>query len=186
MALRGIPASRPCTPHIRSNCTEGRFVTCGRLEVEPRRAATAATLPARDVTRCRARAGQLEPGQALVVQFTRGPPEQGGECTEIRVEAGECWGLDSDGDSYDCLGRCGIGCQDPSPGLCSNWSRNCLKHDICSYYYNSRGGAVDPSCGWAFQKAERDFLEPCLTDMACTLPGYNTKAEVCQRSLVGL
>ena len=60
-------------------------------------------MPARDVTTCRVRAGQVRAGQALVVQFTSGPPEQGGECIEILVELGECWGQDSDGDSYDCL-----------------------------------------------------------------------------------
>ena len=173
---------RPCTASIQGNCTEGRFLPCGSSKLKHPRGGV---VPARDVTTCRVRAGQVRAGQALVVQFTSGPPEQGGECIEILVELGECWGQDSDGDSYDCLGRCGIGCQE-GPGLCSNWSRNCLKHDICSYYHNSRGGAVDPHCGWAFQKAEQDFLEPCLTDSVCTVPRFNTKAEVCRARVVGI
>ena len=184
LALSGVPAwpLRPCTPRIQSNCTEGRFVPCGTHARQHREA----TVPARDVSKCRGRAGQVQPGRSMLMQFTSGPPEQGGECLEIHVEVGECWGMDSDRDSYDCIGRCGIGCQEEGPGLCSNWSRNCLKHDICSYYFNSRGGVVDPNCGWAFQKAEPDFLEPCLSDASCTLSGFNTKAEVCHATYLSL
>ena len=72
------------------------------------------------------------------MQFTQGAPGQGGKCLEIFVAVGECWGKDSDNDGYDCMGLCGPGCQAQLPGMCSNWSRNCLRHDVCSYYYNSK------------------------------------------------
>lgn len=129
-------------------------------------------------------AGRLRPQQLVVVQFFSGPPGlrgKYGKCMEILLQVGECWGMDSEGDSYDCLGLCGAGCQLERFDLCSNWSQNCLKHDVCSYYYNSRGGAADPHCGWAFNIAAPDYLQPCLTDSTCTLPRFNTEAEVCQK-----
>ena len=169
---------RPCTNQIRENCSEGRFVPCGSTK---NRHHDFSMLHARDATKCHAPAGRVQPGQMILVEFFSGPPDvQNGKCMEILLVVGECWGLDSDGDSYDCLGLCGVGCQESD--VCSNWSRNCLKHDVCSYYYNSRGGAADPHCGWAFNIAASDFLQPCAVDSACTLPNFNRKAEVCTKA----
>ena len=169
-----LEVSRPCTPQIIQNCTPGRFVPCGST-------ANHRVLHARDATKCQVPAGRLRPQQLVVVQFFSGPPGLRGKCMEILLQVGECWGMDSEGDSYDCLGLCGAGCQLERFDLCSNWSQNCLKHDVCSYYYNSRGGAADPHCGWAFNIAAPDYLQPCLTDSTCTLPRFNTEAEVCQK-----
>lgn len=174
---------RPCTPQITHNCTPGRFVACGSSA----RATNLSTLHARDASKCQAPAGRLLPTQWILVQFFSGPPGplrglKSDRCLEIALQVGECWGIDSDGDSYDCLGLCGVGCQVASDAVttCSNWSRNCLKHDVCSYYYNSKGGAADPHCGWAFNLAAADYLQPCMTDSTCTLPNFNTRMEVCK------
>ena len=173
--------SRPCTPEITQNCTAGRFVACGKTA-----AANLSMLHARDASKCQVRAGRLIPGQKVLVQFFSGAPgglRHLGACMEIVVQVGECWGLDSDGDSYDCLGLCGVGCQPNHANACSNWARNCLKHDVCSYYYNSKGGAAYLHCGWAFNIAAADYLQPCMIDSTCTLPSFNTKTEVCSRVL---
>merc|ERR1719210_3141998 len=77
------------------------------------------------------------------------------------------------------MGQCGPSCQMDLPGTCSNWSLNCLRHDVCSYYYDSSGGLFDPSCGHAWMKASHDFSVPCLTDQRCQLEGFNTQAQVC-------
>ena len=167
---------RPCTPYISHNCTKGRFNPCGSSS---REGFNLKTLHARDATRCQMQAGRLTRGQKILVQFFSGPPERNGQCMEIVLEVGECWGLDSDGDSYDCLGLCGAGCQETD--VCSNWSQNCLKHDVCSYYYNARGGAADPHCGWAFNIAAADYIRPCLVDSTCTISNFNTKVEVCAK-----
>lgn len=172
--------SRPCTPEIMQNCTRGRFVACGTTTAQK----DLSLLHARDASKCHVRGGRLIPGQKLLVQFFSGAPGGfRGACMEIVVQVGECWGHDSDGDSYDCLGLCGVGCQPTHANLCSNWARNCLKHDVCSYYYNSKGGAADPHCGWAFNIAAADYLQPCMIDSTCTLPSFNTKTEVCSRVL---
>ncbi|CAJ1416634.1 unnamed protein product [Effrenium voratum] len=169
-------ALRPCADTIRGNCT-ARFAPCGAA------AFGGARLGAREASRChKAERGRLQRDEQVLVQFTDGSPELGGNCTEILLWVGECWGLDPDGDSYDCLGRCGVGCQEEGPGLCSNWAKSCLKHDVCSYFYNAKGGAADVHCGWAFNLAAPDFVRPCLTDATCALRGFNTKAEVCGAS----
>lgn len=118
----------------------------------------------------------MAPGQAVLVQFTQGHP--GGACTEILMRVGEMWGHDSDGDLYDCQGRCGPGCQVREKNACSNWSRLCLQHDVCSYYYNSRGAFLDRNCGHLFTAAGRDFTVNCFADHRCRLPGFNLEAEV--------
>lgn len=169
---------RPCTPTITEDCDAGRFVPCGHTAgglslaaslVRPDKAAS-----------CRDGPGQVHPREMILIQFTNGPPEDGSQCMEILVHVGECWGQDSDGGNYDCLGLCGVGCQPEWPGLCSNWSRNCLRHDVCSYYYNSRGGALDSSCGYLFNWASPDYVVPCLTDHRCELSNFSTAQQVCQ------
>lgn len=118
--LLAAVAARPCTPSISTNCTQ-RFSACGHHQDLP-------VLHARDATPCNLPGGRLKANEVLVVQFYSGTPGST-NCLEIAVRVGECWGLDQDGDSYDCLGLCGVGCAEQ---VCSNWSRNCLKHDVCS------------------------------------------------------
>ena len=54
------------------------------------------------------------------------------------------------------------------------------------YYHNSRGGAVDPHCGWAFNLAAPDYVRPCLTDLSCTMPKFNSRKEVCEADLASI
>mmetsp|Transcript_106065 Transcript_106065/g.310131 ORF Transcript_106065/g.310131 Transcript_106065/m.310131 type:complete len:231 (+) Transcript_106065:60-752(+) len=172
-------ARRPCTATITEDCDAGRFVRCGATLGSSGHSSAALVHP-REVISCTSSSGQVRPREAVLVQFTKGPPQEGGECVEILMGVGECWGHDLDGDIYDCQGRCGAGCQPHYPGICSNWSQNCLRHDVCSYYYNSRGGALDPHCGYAFNMAAPDYAVPCLTDQRCQLSNFSTTRQVCQ------
>lgn len=165
---------RPCTPNITENCEANRFVPCGQsrdvrghLAVWPGEPAT-----------CRAGPGRVRPHEFLLVQFTDGHPDRGGACWEILVAVGECWGSVERGGDYDCQGRCGVGCQ-KNAYYCSNWSRNCLRHDVCSYFHGSRGGLADQHCGYAFAMASKDFSAPCLTESRCRLDNFSTVEQVC-------
>mmetsp|Transcript_77608 Transcript_77608/g.203763 ORF Transcript_77608/g.203763 Transcript_77608/m.203763 type:complete len:201 (+) Transcript_77608:114-716(+) len=174
---RGLAArrQRPCTELIAEDCEPGRFQPCGTLKREGM-----VRLAPDDFSGCeRSAEHRVTPDQEILVQFTQGYPSRGGACLEVLLRVGECWGKDFDGDGYDCMGLCGPGCQVPMPGLCSNWSRNCLKHDVCSYYYNSAGGGANPACGYAFYEAEKDFIVSCWLDHTCQLQHFNTVDQVC-------
>ena len=81
--------------------------------------------------------------------------DQAGNCFGIVMQAGECWGQHpTNGGDYDCQGRCGAGCDNGN----SNWARDCLKHDVCSWYYSASGGSSDSNCGDSFGHATNDFL----------------------------
>jgi len=134
------------------------------------------------VANCDGGLGAVHLQEEVLLQFMQGSPKRGGACLEIVIRLGECWGSDSDDDRYDCMGLCGPNCQLESPGLCSNWSLNCLRHDVCSYYYNSRGGLFDLSCGYAFAQAEKDYSTDCLSDKKCALKDFNTYFQVCASS----
>eukprot|EP00455_Lapot_gusevi_P048001 TRINITY_DN6584_c0_g2_i1.p1 TRINITY_DN6584_c0_g2~~TRINITY_DN6584_c0_g2_i1.p1 ORF type:complete len:190 (+),score=26.80 TRINITY_DN6584_c0_g2_i1:111-680(+) len=102
-------------------------------------------------------------GVWFVVQFTGG----NGRCLEILMQAGECWGPHpSNHGQYNCQGRCGPSCGTPL-SVCSNWSRDCLKHDVCSWFYGASGGYEDPNCGDEFKQAENDWFVDCLIDGRC-------------------
>lgn len=89
-----------------------------------------------------------------------------GNCFEILMFGGECWGMHpTNGGNYDCQGRCGGGCG--YGAVCSNWARSCLKHDVCSWYFGSSGGAFDQHCGDEFRQAQNDYLQDCITGNAC-------------------
>jgi len=83
-----------------------------------------------------------------------------GECLAIRMEGGECWGAHpNNGGNYNCQGRCGPGC---GSWTCSNWGRDCLKHDVCSWYFSSSGGASDSNCGDEWGDAYNDWANNCF------------------------
>mmetsp|Transcript_30636 Transcript_30636/g.78576 ORF Transcript_30636/g.78576 Transcript_30636/m.78576 type:complete len:235 (+) Transcript_30636:79-783(+) len=168
---------RPCTPTITQDCLPGRFVECNATRGVDSVLPQVLVTP-QSTSGCNG-LGRVQPQEEVVVQFTKGWAQDGGPCLEILVRPGECWGQDGDGDAYDCMGQCGPSCQKASPGVCSNWSLNCLRHDVCSYYYNSEGGALDESCGHAFGVAVKDYLLPCLIDTRCEMKNFNTFAEVC-------
>ena len=84
-----------------------------------------------------------------------------GQCLAIRMEGGECWGAHpTNGGDYDCQGLCGPGCEGAA-AVCSNWGRDCLKHDVCSWYFSSSGGALDSNCGDEFGQAANDYSTCC-------------------------
>ena len=81
--------------------------------------------------------------------------DSAGNCFGIVMQAGECWGdHPTNGGDYDCQGRCGAGCSSGN----SNWARDCLKHDVCSWYFSASGGSSDSNCGDSFGHATNDFL----------------------------
>eukprot|EP00493_Phyllostaurus_siculus_P011548 UN11710 len=71
------------------------------------------------------------------------------------MQGGECWGKqpNTNGD-YDCLGKCGPGCTDGQ----ANWARDCLKHDVCSWYFGASGGIADGDCGDSWWQATNDYV----------------------------
>ena len=91
-----------------------------------------------------------------VVQFDG----ENGECLAIRMQAGECWGVHPiTTANYDCQGRCGPGCG--SNKVCNRWGPDCLKHDVCSWYYGATGGAKNVNCGDEFHDAVNDYMALC-------------------------
>jgi len=90
----------------------------------------------------------------------------GGNCLEITAQMGECWGVNPiNGGRYDCQGQCGAGCISGC-GLFNgggSWSKNCFKHDICSWYYGASGGGSDANCGKSYNQASSDLLKCSCT-----------------------
>jgi len=78
-----------------------------------------------------------------------------GKCYAITVISGECWGNHpTTGSNYECQGRCGAGCS----GLPGGWAADCLKHDICSWYFGATGGTNDNYCGLTYKHASNDLF----------------------------
>jgi len=93
-----------------------------------------------------------------------------GQCLEITVQVGECWGRNpKNGGSYDCQGECGASCVNGCGllRLGGGWSRNCLRHDICSWYFAAAGGGSDPNCGKSYYQADHDIFN-CNCEIAET------------------
>eukprot|EP00455_Lapot_gusevi_P026694 TRINITY_DN2815_c0_g1_i1.p2 TRINITY_DN2815_c0_g1~~TRINITY_DN2815_c0_g1_i1.p2 ORF type:complete len:184 (-),score=43.36 TRINITY_DN2815_c0_g1_i1:91-642(-) len=112
-------------------------------------------------------------GNRYIVQF-KAPTDQ---CKEILMQVGECWGAHpTNGGTYNCQGRCGPSCG--SKTTCSNWAKDCLKHDVCSWYYGSSGGASDPACGGAFNQAQNDWITDCLFGNSCKITGDSTRCVI--------
>ena len=63
-----------------------------------------------------------------------------------------------DSGKWDCNGRCGPGC---GTWACSNWARDCLKHDVCGWYFEATGGSSNQDCGDEFDEAIWDTATPC-------------------------
>jgi len=82
-------------------------------------------------------------------------------CLEITIRVGECWGKNPINNGvYDCQGECGAGCVNGC-GIFSGgggWSRNCLRHDICSWHFGASGGGSDANCGKSYNQASGDIF----------------------------
>ena len=85
------------------------------------------------------------------------------ECWGILMEGGECWGGD-----WNCLGRCGPNC---GSWACSNWGRDCLKHDVCSYFFSASGMIFDDHCGDEWAEAQNDWSHCCVWPCARVCKG---------------
>jgi len=104
------------------------------------------------------------PTNTYFVKFTSSEDK----CYGIIMQGGECWGKrPNTGASYDCQGRCGAGCRHTNL-VTSNWARDCLKHDVCSWYFGASGGGSDPNCGDEYNDAFNDWLR---VNLACTSTG---------------
>lgn len=57
---------------------------------------------------------------------------------------------------YECMGRCGPGCQ-PWYAVDSAWCKDCLDHDQCSNVYFASGGSSDDRCGDEYDEAFDDW-----------------------------
>jgi len=82
-------------------------------------------------------------------------------CQEVTMQVGECWGKQpKTGSGYDCQGECGAGCINGCGifSLGGGWSRNCLRHDVCSWYYGASGGGNDAYCGKSYKQADHDIF----------------------------
>ena len=107
-------------------------------------------------------------GNEYIVKFD----DKDGNCYGIKMYGGECWGIHPTTDSnYDCMGRCGAGC---GSWTCSNWGRDCMKHDVCGWYLSSTTGFRDKNCKdefWdAYNDRERCCHRWCLGGSKCRGP----------------
>jgi len=115
-----------------------------------------------DSTACGAAPVVLQ--QRVNVQFYQLPGTE--DCYEITMQVGECWGtLPKTGGVYNCQGQCGPSCISGCNILTvGSWSRNCLRHDVCSWYFCSTNGGSNTYCGKSFKQASGDYSQcgaPC-------------------------
>ncbi|KAJ3268186.1 hypothetical protein HDV01_003350 [Terramyces sp. JEL0728] len=160
----GIPCTIAGTP---SGCDNTRIVSCGTLSGYP-------VIPSGSNTLCSDTPNSFHRGDKYIVQFNQG---KGGTCFEILMENGECWGTNPiNNGEYNCQGRCGASC---GGTLCSNWAHDCLKHDVCSWYFGASGGSGDANCGDEYAQATNDFLSNCLFNGKCTLASPSQSSSCC-------
>lgn len=61
------------------------------------------------------------------------------------------------GADYTCMGRCGPGCA--GYGGCHNFGKDCMKHDVCSYFV--RGSAHTSICDEYKDQAVDEWMNNC-------------------------
>eukprot|EP00026_Physarum_polycephalum_P014773 Phypoly_transcript_15326.p1 GENE.Phypoly_transcript_15326~~Phypoly_transcript_15326.p1 ORF type:complete len:235 (+),score=20.97 Phypoly_transcript_15326:112-816(+) len=144
----GIPCIEGSTNRP-ANCVQ-RFVPCGTSDLSDAKALIG---PATDHA---CKQTRVYVGEIYVVQFYNNKRE----CIEIKMEMGECWGPqpNNPGSIYSCQGKCGAGCGNIN---CGAWARDCLRHDVCSWYYTATGGSKDAHCGESYDLASDDFWGNC-------------------------
>jgi hypothetical protein len=155
--------SPPClagTTNLPEGCDPNRIKPCAAFGHSP----AAITIGQHDNSDCSDNSPRLRdtiedpssPENEYYVQFS----DKDGNCMGIIMHGGECWGTQpQNSGNYDCMGRCGPGC---GTWACSNWGRDCLKHDVCSFYYSASGGAGDDHCGDEYQQALNDWGHCCV------------------------
>lgn len=153
--MPGIPLQLtrvpPCAKGQTVNCDANRIKNCGTITSGYSRIFAANT-------DCGNVAGHIDPyvTENVLVRFSGADG-----CKEILMQPGECWGQHpiQTANNYDCQGRCGASCAGSS---CSNWAADCLRHDVCSWYYGATGGATDANCGDEYNDAVGDTTNICL------------------------
>jgi len=94
-------------------------------------------------------------GSSTNTYFVKFDKNRRGECYGIIMQGGESWGKQPNTNSdYDCLGKCGPGCTNGK----ANWARDCLKHDVCSWYFGASGAFFDGDCGDSWIQASNDYM----------------------------
>ena len=100
-----------------------------------------------------------------------------GKCFGIIMQAGESWGNQPNtGGNYDCMGTCGVGCSYGD----ANWARNCLRHDVCSYYFGASGMFLDNNCGADWNDGVNDYTR---VDSACKTNGDSRSNRTSSRDI---
>ena len=169
---------------------EDRVVSCGYYDDSnniPSGVTIAHTIGVNDDTNCgsdRKNNNNIPPIRRewwYVVQWD----DRNNNCYEILMQAGECWGNNIQRSAspgvnfnYECQGRCGDGCQS-GIAVCSNWARDCLKHDVCRYFHPNNGGASDIDCGDEYNDANDDYTACCATN-GC-INGWSWDSWCCNR-----
>eukprot|EP00484_Ammonia_sp_Unknown_P019086 CAMPEP_0197033018 /NCGR_PEP_ID=MMETSP1384-20130603/11540_1 /TAXON_ID=29189 /ORGANISM="Ammonia sp." /LENGTH=175 /DNA_ID=CAMNT_0042462759 /DNA_START=21 /DNA_END=545 /DNA_ORIENTATION=+ len=86
--------------------------------------------------------------------------DKDGNCYAVRMYGGEDWGSNArNNGGYNCMGRCGPNC---GSWACSNWGRDCMKHDVCSYFFSATGNTNDDNCGDEWDDAQNDWGTCCV------------------------
>lgn len=170
---RKVPCVRGQKSRGPDNCNPRRWKTCGHY-YHNLGYSMDHIWNAEHETNCR-KIYQYEIGDYLVVQFDG----QDG-CKEIQLAMGECWGNHPQVDGrWDCMGRCGGGCAAPYDvffmGGCNQWAVDCLRHDVCGWYYGATGGDNDANCGDEWDMAEDDTLKALTSSRPLCLLACNKK-----------
>jgi len=101
--------------------------------------------------------------EIYIIQFN----DRNNTCWEVKMAVGECWGEHPQGNgNYGCMGKCGAGCGGIN---CGAWARDCMRHDVCSWFFTSTDGASDPNCGQAYNWSSDDYL----SNRMCTANNCN-------------
>jgi len=151
----------PCVYNAQtpSGCADRvRTVPCGSINPNGH-----PTLTINDKPACESAPVKLQ--QILNVQFYQNPNTN--DCLEITAQIGECWGKNPiNSGVYECQGECGAGCIKGCGlfNLGGGWSRNCFRHDICSWYFGASGGGSDKHCGKSYDQASGDTFN-CKCDI---------------------
>jgi len=135
---------------------EDRIVRCGTT---PSQGVVAVVGPAADTWCVNHR---IYLNEVYIMQFY----DRNTTCWEIKMAIGECWGTQPyNGGVYSCMGKCGPGCGSIN---CGAWARDCLRHDVCSWFFSSTDGSSDPNCGQAYDWGSDDYLSNRLcTGTSC-------------------
>jgi len=139
------PPAIPCNKDGKPAGCVKRIVACGSASKEGIKGTIGQDTP----SACRS--NRIYVLERYLLQF-RGADKK---CLEINMQVGECFGINSiNNGEYNCNGKCGGSCGAVDNG---SWSANCLRHDVCSWWFGSTGGSKDAECGYAYDLSFSDW-----------------------------